>query len=147
MHSILILNGPNLNMLGIREPEIYGDETLEDIKARCIDKGNVCGFSVEFRHSNDEGELVTWIQEARGAFNGIIINPAAYGHTSIAIMDALLAVNLPTIEVHLSNIQKRERFRHHSYISKVAFGVIAGFGIQSYELAFDAMVKRLNSVQ
>lgn len=139
MNKILIINGPNLNMLGTREPEVYGYETLADIAAMCQAEAQGLGVEVDFRQSNAEGQIITWIQEARGVFNGIIINPAAYTHTSVAIMDALLAVNLPVVEVHLSNIHKREEFRHHSYVSRMAKGVICGFGSQGYVLALRAM--------
>jgi 3-dehydroquinate dehydratase II len=139
--KIMLLNGPNLNMLGVREPGIYGSDTLDDIKASCLAKGAALGLEVDFRQSNIEGELVDWIQSARGDHAGIIINPAAYTHTSVAIMDALLAVELPVIELHLSNLAKREPFRSHSYISAVAQGVICGFGGHGYELAIDAMAK------
>ncbi|MBL0318124.1 MAG: type II 3-dehydroquinate dehydratase [Alphaproteobacteria bacterium] len=137
-HSILILNGPNLNLLGTREPEIYGHETLADIENMCQKKAKEHGLTADFRQSNDEGMLVQWIQEARGKHQAIIINAAAYTHTSIAIADALKAVNLPTIEVHLSNVYQRESFRHHSYISPIARGVICGFGSVGYLLALDA---------
>jgi 3-dehydroquinate dehydratase-2 len=136
---ILVLNGPNLNLLGTREPEIYGRETLDDIEAACRRHGRANGLVVEFRQSNHEGELIDWIQQARGRCAGIIINPAGYGHTSVAIHDALLAVALPVIEVHLSNIHQRESYRHHSYVSAVARGVICGLGGQGYLLALDAM--------
>lgn len=139
--KILILNGPNLNMLGKREPEIYGKETLNDIKKKCEKKATELGINIEFKQSNHEGELVTWIQEAMGKFDAIIINPAAYTHTSIAILDALKTVNLPVIEIHLSNIYKREEFRHCSYISMVADGVISGLGFNGYLLAMNAVVE------
>jgi len=137
--AILILNGPNLNLLGTRQPEIYGRETLADIEAACVRHGQALGFTVEFRQSNHEGQLIDWIQQARGRVAGIIINPAAYTHTSVALLDALLSVELPTIEVHLSNIHQREPFRQQSYVSKVARGVICGFGSHGYILALDAM--------
>lgn len=139
--KIMLLNGPNLNMLGVREPEIYGTDTLDDIKAVCLAKGAALGLEVDFRQSNSEGELVGWIQSARGDHAGIIINPAAYTHTSLAIMDALLAAELPVIELHLSNPLRREAFRRHSYVSEVARGVICGFGGHGYELALDAMAR------
>ena len=139
--KIMLLNGPNLNMLGVREPEIYGTDTLDDIRALCLDKGAALGVEVDFRQSNSEGELVGWIQSARGDHAGVIINPAAYTHTSIAIMDALIAVELPVIELHLSNPLQREPFRRHSYVSEVARGVICGFGGHGYELALDAMAR------
>ncbi|MEE2970453.1 MAG: type II 3-dehydroquinate dehydratase [Pseudomonadota bacterium] len=139
--KIMLLNGPNLNMLGVREPEMYGTDTLDDIRVLCLDKGAALGVEVDFRQSNSEGELVGWIQSARGDHAGIIINPAAYTHTSIAIMDALIAVELPVIELHLSNPLRREPFRRHSYVSEVARGVICGFGSHGYELALDAMAR------
>jgi 3-dehydroquinate dehydratase-2 len=140
-HKILVLNGPNLNMLGEREPEIYGGDSLDSIGVACQHKGQTLGMAVDFRQSNDEGELVGWIQSAAVGFSGIVINAGAYTHTSIAILDALRAVGLPTIEVHLSNIFQRESFRHHSYISQVAVGVICGLGTQSYLLALDALAR------
>ncbi|NQU68981.1 MAG: type II 3-dehydroquinate dehydratase [Rhodospirillales bacterium] len=139
--KIMLLNGPNLNMLGVREPAIYGTDTLDDIHANCLAKGAALGLEIDFRQSNSEGELVGWIQSARGDHGGIIINPAAYTHTSIAIMDALIAAELPVIELHLSNPLRREAFRRHSYVSEVARGVICGFGGLGYELAIDAMAR------
>jgi len=139
--KVLILNGPNLNLLGEREPDIYGHETLADIEARCKDNGRNLGLDVDFRQSNLEGELVNWIQEARKGFDGIIINPAAFTHTSVALLDALLASEKPVIEVHLSNIHRREEFRHNSYVSKAATGVICGLGSQGYDLALQAMAR------
>jgi 3-dehydroquinate dehydratase-2 len=140
---VLVLNGPNLNMLGIREPATYGSQTLADIEALCISEGEALGIEVEARQSNHEGELVTWIQQALGAFGGIVINPGAYSHTSVAIHDALRAVGLPVIEVHLSNIYTRESFRHHSYVSPVATGVICGLGAAGYRLALGALAEKL----
>ena len=125
-NKILILNGPNLNMLGIREPDIYGHETLKDIELMCIKKAEELDVKVDFRQSNSEGELVNWIQDGFDECDGIIINPAAYTHTSVAMLDALKAVGLPVIEVHLSNIEEREKFRQHSYVSMVADEVITG---------------------
>ncbi|MCP4394769.1 MAG: type II 3-dehydroquinate dehydratase [Alphaproteobacteria bacterium] len=142
--DILILNGPNLNMLGSREPEIYGSQTLDDIGASCMVKAAEKGLGVDFRQSNDEGEIVSWIQQAKASFKGIVINPAAYTHTSIAIYDALLICEIPVIEVHISNIHQREEFRHSSYVSKVAKGVICGFGSYGYTLAIDAMANILS---
>lgn len=139
MHRILIINGPNLNMLGKRQPEIYGSDTLETINAACLEKASALGLEAKCIQSNHEGEIVTLIQNAQDSYCGIIINPAAYSHTSVAIMDALLAVNLPIVEVHLSNIHRREEFRHHSYVSKAADGVICGFGKQGYLLALEAI--------
>lgn len=140
----MILNGPNLNMLGEREPEIYGSDTLEGIGVACQHKGQTLGMSVDFRQSNDEGELVSWIQAAAKDISGIVVNAGAYSHSSIAILDALKAVGLPTIEVHLSNIYRRESFRSHSYISQAALGVICGLGGQSYLLALDALARILD---
>ncbi len=140
-HKILILNGPNLNMLSEREPEIYGSDTLESIGVACQHKGQTLGMMVDFRQSNEEGELVGWIQSAAKDFSGILLNAGAYSHTSIAILDALRAASLPTIEVHLSNIYRRESFRHHSYISQAALGVICGLGTQGYLLALDALAR------
>jgi 3-dehydroquinate dehydratase-2 len=140
---VLVLNGPNLNMLGIREPATYGSQTLADIEALCMSEGEALGIEVEARQSNHEGELVTWIQQALGAFGGIVINPGAYSHTSVAIHDALRAVGLPVIEVHLSNIYTRESFRHHSYVSPVATGVICGLGATGYRLALGALAEKL----
>lgn len=139
--GILIINGPNLNMLGVREPEIYGTETLEDIRTACVEHAAAAGATVDFRQSNSEADLIGWIQESRGNFAGIIINPAAFTHTSVAIQDALVLSELPTIEVHLSNIFRREPFRHHSYVSPVARGIISGFGAHGYVLAIDALVR------
>jgi 3-dehydroquinate dehydratase-2 len=143
--TIVVLNGPNLNMLGQREPEIYGRGSLDDLKAATLARAKTHGLEADFRQSNDEGELVTAIQGARTAAAGIIINAAAYTHTSVAILDALLASDLPVIEVHLSNIYRREEFRHHSYVSRAATGVICGFGAHGYELAMDAMANILES--
>ena len=133
--TIYILNGPNLNMIGYRQPEIYGTDTLADGEARARAIADESGVSVVFRQSNHEGELVTWIQEARDKADAVIINPAAYSHTSVAILDALYAFEGLVIEVHLSNIHKREEFRHHSYVSERADVVIVGAGMSGYELA------------
>jgi len=138
-HNILILNGPNLNMLGIREPEIYGFQTLTDISNDCEEYAGELGFGIDFRQTNVEGELVTFIQQARGTCSGLIINAGAYTHTSLAIHDALKILEVPVIEVHLSNPKAREKFRHHSYISSVAKGTICGFGGHGYILALNAM--------
>jgi len=143
--QILILNGPNLNMLGKREPEIYGHETLQDLEDMCKKCATDLGFEIDFRQSNHEGVLVDWIQEARESFDAIVINPAAYTHTSVAILDALQATEKPVIEVHLSNIHKRETFRHTSYVSKTATGVICGLGTQGYEMALQALSRLLSS--
>ena len=139
--EIMILNGPNLNMLGVREPAIYGRETLGDIEDACRAMAEALDLGIDFRQSNHEGELVSWIHEARDSADGIIINAGAYTHTSVAILDALTLAELPVIEVHLSNIYKRESFRHHSYISPVARGVLCGFGGQGYVLAMQAMAR------
>ena len=143
--AVLVLNGPNLNMLGTREPEVYGRTTLAEIEAACAARGRERGMSVDCRQSNAEGDLVTWVQEARGSHQGIVLNAGALTHTSIALLDALQAVALPVIEVHLSNIYRRESFRHHSYVSRAATGTICGFGPQSYLLALDAMARLLNT--
>jgi len=140
---VLVLNGPNLNMLGVREPEIYGAQTLGDIEKLCKATGQSLDLDVDFRQSNHEGELVTWIQDARTRADAIVINPAAYSHTSVAIHDALKATGLPVAEVHLSNIHQREAFRHHSYVSAVAYGVICGFGALGYSLALQALSEKL----
>ena len=142
---ILILNGPNLNMLGLREPEIYGHDTLSDVEAACRSHAAGLGLEVDCRQSNHEGQLIDWVHEARTAFAGIVINPGAYSHTSIALLDALKAVGKPVVEVHLSNIHQRESFRHHSYVSQVAKGVICGLGIQGYLSALDAMSRWLSA--
>lgn len=139
MPRILIVNGPNLNMLGSREPEIYGNETLADIEEKCKTYGETLGLAVEFMQSNNEGELVTAIQNSAKTCKGLLINAGAYTHTSIALMDALLPLKIPVIEVHLSNIFRREPFRHESYISKAATGVICGFGSESYVLGLQAV--------
>lgn len=141
---IYVLNGPNLNMLGTREPEIYGSDTLADIKARAETCAAGLGLSIDFRQSNIEGELVSWIQDARTKAQGIILNAGGYTHTSVAILDALQAAELPVIEVHLSNIFRRDQFRQHSYISLAATGVICGLGAKGYELALNAMADILN---
>lgn len=133
--QVLILNGPNLNLLGQRQPEIYGAETLADVESACATLAASLGLGTEFRQSNHEGELVTWIQDARATAAAIVINPGAYSHTSVAILDALNAYDGLVFEVHISNIHKREAFRHHSYVSRRAEGVIAGFGTEGYLLA------------
>jgi 3-dehydroquinate dehydratase-2 len=140
--TLLILNGPNQNLLGIREPEVYGTETLADIEEACRRHARRFDFAVDFRQSNHEGTLIDWIHEARERADGIVINPAGYTATSHAIMDALLAAGLPTVEVHLSNIFRRESFRHISQISRAATGVICGFGAQGYLLAIDVLAQR-----
>ncbi len=140
---IAVLNGPNINMLGLREPEKYGSATLDDLEALCAETAEALGLAIDFRQTNAEGELINWVQECRGRAAGIVINPAGYTHTSIALMDALLAVDLPVIEVHITNIHRREEFRHRSYVSKAATGVIAGLGVGGYALALRAMAERV----
>lgn len=147
VHRVYVLNGPNLNMLGLREPAIYGKDTLDDIKVRAETRAKSLGLEIDFRQSNVEGELVNWIQEARSKANGIILNAGGYTHTSVAILDALQAAELPVIEVHLSNIFRRDEFRQHSYISLAATGVICGLGAQGYELALDALAAILAKSQ
>lgn len=140
--KIMCLNGPNLNRLGKREPEIYGSETLEDVKQSLIAVGKELGAQVDFRQSNHEGELVDWIHEAEDErYDAIIINPAAYTHTSVALRDALAGITVPAIEVHISNIHKRETFRHHSYLAPVCVGQICGLGTKGYELALRSFVQ------
>jgi 3-dehydroquinate dehydratase-2 len=141
--KILILNGPNLNLLGTRQPDIYGRLTLAQIERRVRALAKELAVEIDFRQSNNEGDLVTWIQQAAGKFAAIVINPAAYTHTSLAMRDAISAVGVPTIEIHISNIHKREQFRHHSFIAEVAVGQIAGFGLDSYLLGLRAAVARL----
>ncbi len=143
--EIMIVNGPNLNMLGVREPHIYGHETLADVEAMCVERARDLGVTIDFRQSNFEGELVTMIQSARGSAAGIIINPAAYTHTSVAILDALKLTELPVIELHLSNPHTREDFRHRSFVSPVARGMICGFGAHGYVLAVEAMAHILDA--
>jgi len=133
---IHVLNGPNLNLLGVREPHIYGRETLADIEQRCVKAAG--GAEIVFRQTNHEGMLIDWIQEARKSADALILNPTAYGHTSVALHDALKTLSIPVIELHLSNPAAREAFRHHSYVSSAATGVIAGFGAHGYELAVQA---------
>ncbi len=145
MVRVLVLHGPNLNLLGTREQSIYGTTTLKAIDASLSALAGELGVEVDIRQSNIEGELVTWIQEARGGYQGIIINPAAYTHTSIAIRDALAAVNLPTVEVHLSNIHRREEFRQQSYVSGVALAQISGFGPTGYRLALRGLHEHLTA--
>ena len=141
--KLLVINGPNLNMLGYREKEHYGSSTLQDIEKSLKDIAKEKGFIVDFKQSNNEGEIVGWVQESMGAYSGLIINAGAYTHTSIAIFDALKILSIPIIEVHLSNIYSRETFRKTSLISEVAKGVICGFGSLSYELAITAITKNI----
>jgi 3-dehydroquinate dehydratase II len=140
---ITLLNGPNLNLLGLRQPEIYGRQTLDDVASAVADLAEELGLRVRALQSNHEGQLVDWIQAARGTSAGIIINPGAYSHTSVAILDALNAYDGPVLEVHISNIHKREAFRHHSFVSQRADGVIAGFGTEGYLLALRRMASLL----
>lgn len=140
---IAVLNGPNLNMLGLRQPEVYGRATLDDVEALCAETAERLGLAIDFRQTNGEGELISWVHECRDRAAGIIINPAGYSHTSVALLDALLATELPVIEVHITNIHKREPFRHHSYVSQAAVGVICGLGIRGYGLALTAMADLL----
>lgn len=143
LRPIHILNGPNLNLLGSRERHVYGTSTLGDIQAITASRAGAFGLETVFRQSNHEGELVDWVQHARGDASALILNAGAYTHTSIALLDALLALPIPVVEVHLSNIYKREDFRHTSFISKAAWGVICGFGPKGYELAVDALADKL----
>ncbi len=143
MLKILVLHGPNLNLLGTREPTLYGLTTLEELNTSLVTLGKELGVSVEARQSNIEGELVTWIQEASSQFQGLLMNPAAYTHTSIALRDAIVGVGMPTVEVHLSNIHRRESFRRRSYLAPVALGQISGFGPHSYFLGLRALVAAL----
>lgn len=145
MTSILILNGPNLNLLGTRQPEVYGTTTLSDIEQMCRTKAEALSLALAFEQSNSEGQLVDMIHAAKGMHDGIILNAGAYTHTSIALMDAVSSVGLPVIELHLSNIHAREEFRHTSYIAKVALGVICGFGAHGYDLAMVAMARHLEA--
>jgi 3-dehydroquinate dehydratase-2 len=142
-NRILVLNGPNLNLLGKREPETYGTATLADVEALCRAEAAQHDLDLDFRQSNHEGELVTWIQEAREGTDGLVINPAAYSHTSVAIHDALRMLDAPIIEVHLSNIHAREAFRHHSFVSSVATAVICGLGPLGYRVAIIALAEKL----
>jgi len=137
--TVWVLNGPNLNLLGEREPDTYGGETLADIEKRCAKAAKKAGLKLEFRQTNHEGELVAWIQDARAGVAGLAINAGAYTHTSVAVHDALRLLTIPIVEVHLSNIFAREEFRHHSYVSAAATGVICGFGGDSYLLALQAL--------
>ncbi|MBU1211775.1 MAG: type II 3-dehydroquinate dehydratase [Alphaproteobacteria bacterium] len=142
---IFVLNGPNLNLLGKRQPDVYGTATLEDVRKRTESRAQQHGYRIEFRQSNHEGQLVDWIQEAKEAASAIIINAAGYTHTSVALLDALQAAELPVIEVHLSNIFRRDPFRQHSYISLGAHGVICGLGAKGYELAVEALAEIVKS--
>jgi 3-dehydroquinate dehydratase-2 len=141
--TLFVLNGPNLNLLGLRQPEVYGVDTLADIEAACRDWARDHGCEIVFRQSNHEGELISWVHEARSEADGIIINAGGYTHTSVALHDALLAADIPVVEVHLSNIFKREAFRHHSYVAAAAQGSICGFGLNSYLLGLSALASLL----
>ncbi|MEA5449913.1 type II 3-dehydroquinate dehydratase [Leptolyngbya sp. CCNP1308] len=147
MLRVQVVHGPNLNMLGLREPNIYGRQTLATIEASLVAEANALGVALDCFQSNSEGALVDCIQAAFGQKDGILINPGAYTHTSVALRDAIAAVGIPTVEVHLSNIHKREAFRHHSYIAAVAVGQICGFGADSYRLGLHALVKHLQDLQ
>ncbi len=144
MKSILILNGPNLNMLGLRQPEVYGKTTLAQIEAMCLEHGQSKAVKIEFRQSNHEGVLIDWIHEARGKFDGLIMNAGAYTHTSVALRDAVSSAEVPMVELHLSNIHAREAFRHVSHLAPVAVGQICGFGPAGYTLAIDAICSHLD---
>jgi 3-dehydroquinate dehydratase-2 len=137
-NPIYVLSGPNLNLLGVREPDIYGRDTLADIEARCQARVKDRGLTLVFRQSNHEGQLIDWVQEARTAASALILNPAGYGHTSVALLDALKTLAIPIVECHLSNPAARETFRRHTYVSLAATGIVSGFGAASYELAVEA---------
>jgi 3-dehydroquinate dehydratase-2 len=141
---VTILNGPNLNLLGTRQPEVYGATTLADIEAACLHKADTLGIEIEFHQTNHEGVLIDQIHAARGESDGLIINAGAYTHTSVALMDAVSSVSLPTVEVHLSNIHARESFRHTSFLSPVALGLVCGFGAAGYLMALDGLVSHLS---
>ena len=145
MNPIYVLNGPNLNLLGQREPHLYGSTTLRDIETRLGARAAALGLAIDFRQSNHEGVLIDWVQEARGKASALIVNAGGLTHSSVALMDALLAADLPIIEVHLTNIYRREAFRHHSYVSHAATGIICGLGAKGYELALDALAERLQA--
>jgi 3-dehydroquinate dehydratase II len=142
---VYVLNGPNLNLLGKRQPHIYGHETLADVEAECRRTAAELALEIVFHQSNREYEIIDWIHEARERAGGIVINPAAFTHTSVAILDALNACDIPIIEVHISNVHKREAFRHHSYVSTVASGVIAGFGTQGYPVALQRLARLIDN--
>ncbi|NVK35825.1 MAG: type II 3-dehydroquinate dehydratase [Rhodobacteraceae bacterium] len=144
MRKVFILNGPNLNLLGKRQPEIYGHETLQDVEMACRQIASAAGHDIRLLQSNAEHQLIDWVHEARESASGIIINPAAFTHTSVAILDALNAFEGPVIEVHISNVHKRESFRHHSFVSGRADGIIIGCGVQGYELALQRILKIIN---
>lgn len=143
MTTLLVLNGPNLNMLGLRQPEVYGRETLADVQHLCEQAASRLDLALEFQQTNHEGQMIDWIHQARGRVAGIVINPGAWTHTSVAIHDALIAAEVPVIEVHISNVHRREAFRHHSYVSLVAKAVLAGFGTHGYALAIEHFARLL----
>lgn len=145
MHKVLVLNGPNLNLLGRREPDIYGDQSLEEIVSNLLARSESLGLELEARQSNSEGELIDWVHDAQNAFDAVIINPGGLGHTSVALRDALAYLTLPVFEVHISNIFAREEFRRHSLISEVATGVVTGFGTHGYLVALEASKRVLSS--
>jgi 3-dehydroquinate dehydratase-2 len=145
MATVYVLNGPNLNLLGSRETAVYGSLTLADIEKLCTEAAKRHGHGIVFRQSNHEGELVDWLHEAKAKAAGVVINPGAYTHTSIALQDAIRAIGIPVVEVHLSNIFAREEFRHHSYVSPVARGILCGFGPKGYELAIDGLANTLKA--
>jgi 3-dehydroquinate dehydratase II len=140
---IAVLNGPNLNLLGIRQPHIYGTATLDDVEAICAETADILGLAIDFRQTNLEGELVNWVQECRTRAAGIVLNPAGFTTTSVSLLDALMAVDLPVVEIHISNIHKRESFRHPSLVSLGARGVICGFGVRGYALALQGIADLL----
>lgn len=146
MPKVLVLNGPNLNLLGMREPAVYGSDTLADVERLCREEGEKLGIAIDCRQSNHEGELVDWIQEAgrevkAGALLGVVLNAGAYTHTSVALHDAIKGADVPVVELHISNVHAREPFRHHSYISPAARGIVVGFGVAGYAIAIDALVR------
>ena len=145
-NTLLVLNGPNLNLLGQREPGIYGAQTLDDVRVDCVEYAKKSGYDVDFRQSNSEGELVGWIHQAQNSAKGIAINAGAYTHTSIALHDAIKGVDVPVVEVHISNIHAREEFRHHSMIARACVGQICGFGTKSYALALRGLMDHLENV-
>ncbi|MFQ6572060.1 type II 3-dehydroquinate dehydratase [Pseudomonas sp. UM16] len=147
MNTLLVLNGPNLNMLGLRQPEVYGRETLADVHGLCLQTAERLALTLEFQQTNHEGQMIDWIHQARGRVAGIVINPGAWTHTSVAIHDALIAAEVPVIEVHISNVHRREAFRHHSYVSLVAKAVLAGFGTHGYVLAIEHFARQLRTHQ
>ena len=146
MKPVFVLNGPNLNLLGLREPAVYGAATLKDVENRCRSHAEGLGLTIDFRQSNHEGELVSWIHEARDKASGIAINAGAYTHTSVALHDAIKGAEVPVIEVHISNVHAREAFRHHSYISPAAAGIVVGFGVDGYVLAMEGLVRKFGPV-